>query len=269
MNHSAGTVDPSRPWIRDPRDAPSQMNCVQTLFNPLGKTSKLHFSRAWTMMFFGRLLLYIVPSWIIGIAGVAGVKTDGANTPVDLLLFTVPALLLPFAIYTLVTEYTSFVAHIRRLTEAGRSAFFGVIVLIPLMLGLLVYALGTQMGAMQYRMMHSPPKVESVEAKTETASEDETTGEEDDTSAGGDSPPAGAAAGQGGRRSPQMQQMMGMSERELAVATGMGMAFPVWGLASFFVMLWTLLYVARLPNGGQGRIRTGSDLTPEEIERGA
>ena len=45
---------------------------------------------------------------------------------------------------------------------------------------------------------------------------------------------------------------------------GMGLAMPLWALSSFFVMLWTLLHVARLPNGGAGPFRTGSDLTQEE-----
>ncbi len=54
----------------------------------------------------------------------------------------------------------------------------------------------------------------------------------------------------------------------MAVSTGLGRALPVWALVSLGVMIWTLAFVARLPNGGQGPLRTGSDLTPEELAGG-
>ncbi|OZB14714.1 MAG: hypothetical protein B7X53_13245 [Hyphomonas sp. 34-62-18] len=263
MEYTAGAIDPQRPWIRDERDAPATMNWRNTLFNPFGKTYKLHFTRAWTFMFMGRLLLYVVPSFIAFLAGIAGVGTEGLNAPVNLVLFSVPAVLLPFALFTLITEYTSFVVHVRRLTEAGRSAFMAVIVLVPMLLGLIAYALGTQAGAAQYRQMHSPANTEVVEAKSEKKGEEE----EGEEAASGD-PKAAPAGGRGGARNPQMARMMELSERELAQQTGMGMAFPIWWLASFGAMLWSLIYVARLPNGGEGKFRTGSHMTPEEIARG-
>ena len=262
MEYTAGAIDPHRPWIRDERDAPATMNWRNTLFNPFGKTYKLHFTRAWTFMFMGRLLLYVIPSFIAFLAGIAGVGTEGLNAPVNLVLFSVPAVLLPFALFTLITVYTSFVVHFRRLTEAGRSAFMAVIVLVPMLLGLIAYALGTQAGAAQYRQMHSPANTEAVEAKAEKKGEEEE-GEEaasKDTQA--------APAGGRGARNPQMARMMELSERQLAQQTGMGMAFPIWWLASFGAMLWSLIYVARLPNGGEGKFRTGSHMTPEEIARG-
>jgi len=166
-------------------------------------------------------------------------------------------------VFTLVTDYTSFVVHVRRLTEAGRSAFMAVIVLVPMLLGLIAYALGTQGGAAQYRQMHTPANTEAVEAKTEKDGE-----EEGAETASKDSQPAASGTG-GGARNPRMAQMMAMSERELAMQAGMGMAFPIWWLASFGAMLWSLLYVARLPNGGEGKFRTGSHMTPEEISREA
>ena len=39
---------------------------------------------------------------------------------------------------------------------------------------------------------------------------------------------------------------------------------PIWAVCSFFVMLWSLLYVARMPNGGVGRFKTGSDIAQGE-----
>jgi hypothetical protein len=47
----------------------------------------------------------------------------------------------------------------------------------------------------------------------------------------------------------------------------MGMAVPIWLLASFGAMLWTLLYVARIPNGGVGEFSTGSHIPENEALR--
>ncbi|MFN7054193.1 DUF805 domain-containing protein [Hyphomonas sp.] len=264
MDTSTTAIDPERPWIRDVRDNPSDMNWAQTLFNPFGRTSKLHFTRAWTAMFMGRVLLYLVPSLIVGIAGMAGVRTAGLNEPVSLLLFSVPMLLAPFAVYVIVTEYTSFCAHVRRLTDAGRPVWLAIIVILPMLLGLLAYAAGTQMGAAGFRAAQEkaaaarqapPPKPETEEETEEEAGE-----------AAAAPAASSKGGGNGGRGGPP--RPMPKSEREAAMGAGMGFAMPVWGLASFIAMLWTLLYVSRLPNEGVGRIRTGSDLTPEEAAQG-
>lgn len=252
MQTTSGTIDPHRPWIRDERDDPGRMDWAQTLLNPFGETSKVHFTRAWTLFFMGRLLLYIVPSFAVAILTTAGVKMEAANAPVNLLLITVPALLVPFAIYTIITEFTSFNAHTRRLKEARRPTWLAVIVLVPMILGLLAYTAGTGMGAAQHRMMTAPPP---AAVKTETVKEGEEGAEGEEASS--------EAAASNGEKKPQPQrrgrQGPPPSERQMAVSTGMGFGLPVWALGSLGVMLWTLLYVARLPNGGQGRIGTGSD----------
>lgn len=249
MNMTPGEIDRHRPWIRDHRDDPGSMNWGETLFNPLGETSKLHFSRAWTFMFMGRLLLYMVPSFGALILGISGMKTEFLNTPVNLGLLTVPALLLPFALFTFGTEFTSFVAHTRRLADAQRPAWLAVIVLVPMILGLAAYAAGTSMGAAQHRAANAPPAEKAAEA--EAAKPDE--------------------AAEKPKERPQRRGPPGppQSERQTAISAGLGMALPVWWLASLGVMVWTLVWVARLPNDGQGRIRTGSDLTPDEIIEGA
>ncbi|MFN3910883.1 hypothetical protein [Hyphomonas sp.] len=250
METTSGEIDSHRPWIRDGRDDPGAMNWLATLFNPLGETTKLHFSRAWTFMFMGRVLLYLIPSFTVGVLGIAGVKTGVFNTPVNIALFTVPALLVPFAVFTFVTDLTSFSAHSRRLAEAGRPTWLAVIVLVPMILGMAAYYAGTGIGAAQHREMMKPPA-----AKTETPAKEGEAG-------------AKPEAKKQERRGPPARQGPPPSEREMAVSTGMGMGLPIWGLASLGVMLWTLLYVARLPNGGQGRLRTGSHLTPDEIAEG-
>lgn len=249
MTNAPGEIDSNRPWIRDYRDNPGAMNWAGTLLNPFGETSKLHFSRAWTMMFIGRLLLYLLPSVGAGILGIAGVQTGFLNTQADLVLFTVPALLLPFAVFVLITELTSFVAHARRLADAQRPAWLGVIVLVPMILGLAAYMAGTSMGAALHRAANAP----AAEAAAGDAAGKAEAGKR----------PEGRSRGRGGPPGPPQ------SERQAAVSAGLGLALPVWWLTSTGVMVWTLLWVARLPNGGQGRMRTGSHLTPEEIAGGA
>ena len=237
------------------------MDWVDTMTNPFGESSKLHFSRFWTFSFMGRMLLYMIPSFAAAIVGIAGVKTEAFNTPVSLFLFTVPALLLPFAIFAILTDFASFVAHTRRLSDADRPAWLGIIVLVPMILGLAAYAAGTSAGAAQYREMHKPKPAATAEApEAETAASGE---------AGTEEAKAEEEKKQPERKGPPGPQGPPQSERQMAVAAGMGMAFPIWLLASFGVMIWTLTYVARLPNGGQGKLRTGSHLTPEEIEAGA
>lgn len=248
MSTAPGEIDSHRPWIRDYRDDPGAMKWAETLLNPFGETSKLHFSRAWTLMFVGRMLLCIVPSFGAFILGIAGVKTEFLNTPTSLLLFTVPALLVPFAVFAIVTEFTSFVAHTRRLADAQRPAWLAVIVLVPMILGLAAYAAGTSMGAAQHRAANVPPAAVAETKEGEAAAEKKP-----------------EAKPQRGRRGPPGPPQ---SERQAAMATGLGMALPIWWLASIGVMVWTLVWVARLPNDGQGRIRTGSHLTPEEIADG-
>lgn len=264
METTSGAIDSHRPWIRDERDDPGQMNWAQTLFNPFGKTSKLHFSRAWTLMFMGRILLYIVPSFAVGIATMAGANMEGANKPVNLVLITVPTLLVPFAVYTIVTEFTSFVAHTRRLSEARRPAWLAVIVLVPMMLGLLAYNVGTQGGAMQYKQMTAPPPpAEKTEEKKEGEGAESGEAKSEDKKAEEAKKQPQQRGRQQQRRGPPGPPP---SERQMAVAAGTGLGLMVWAPLSLGAMLWTLLYVARLPNGGAGRFRTGSDLTPEEIE---
>lgn len=266
METTSGAIDSHRPWIRDERDDPGKMNWAQTLFNPFGKTSKLHFSRAWTLMFMGRILLYIVPSFAVGIATMAGANMEAANKPVNLLLITVPALLVPFAVYTIATEFTSFVAHTRRLSEARRPAWLAIIVLVPMMLGLLAYNAGTVGGAAAYKQMNAPaPTAKTEEKKEGEDSESDETKSEDEKSedAKAEEPKKQQQGRPQQRRGPPGPPQ---SERQMAVAAGTGLGLMVWAPLSLIAMLWTLLYVARLPNGGAGRFRTGSDMTPEEIE---
>lgn len=249
MTHDTALIDPERPWIRDVRDDPSRMNWVQTLFNPAGKTTKLHFSRAWTFMFLGRLLLFFVPIFVAFIAGLAGADTTAAWTPAKWEILPVPALLVPFFVFTIVTEFTSWVAHGRRLAEAKRSPFLAIIVLLPLIFGMGGFAMGA-MGSQQ--VVAQMEKVADAR-KTLAANPDDAEAAkivEEARKRGGQNQQRGRGGASQGPPNP----------KDLAKGMGFGMAMPIWLLFSFPVMLWTLLYVARLPNGGEGKLRTGSDV---------
>lgn len=238
-------IDPHRPWIKDARDNPHEMRWGQVLFNPMGSSPKLHFSRAWTFMFLGRVLLFIVPVFGVFIASLAGANLSGLWKPVEAFVLPIPELLLPFFVFTVVTELTSWVAHVRRFNEAHKSPLLAMIVLIPLMLGLVGFFLGAQGGVKQYEEMHAPKPAVTAEVPV---------GEGADATAA----PAAKPKPQQRRQGPPQ------SERDMAAGAGLGLAMMVWAPTSFFVMLWTLLYVARIPNGGVGRFRTGSDIAQGE-----
>jgi uncharacterized membrane protein YhaH (DUF805 family) len=239
-------IDPHRPWIKDARDNPHEMNWGQTLFNPLGSSPKLHFSRAWTFMFLGRVLLLVVPVFAVFLASLAGADLAGAWKPVKALVLPIPALLVPFFLFTIVTELTSWVAHVRRFNEAHKSPLLAMIVLIPLVLGLAGFSLGAQGGIKQYEAMHAPKPAVTAPAADDAAA----------APADAKAEPANAKKGKG-----QQHKRPGppQSERDMAAGAGFGFAMMLWAPASFFVMFWSLLYVARMPNGGVGRFKTGSD----------
>jgi uncharacterized membrane protein YhaH (DUF805 family) len=241
-------IDPHRPWIKDARDNPHDMRWGQVLFNPLGSSPKLHFTRAWTFMFMGRLLLFIVPVFAVFIASLAGANLGGLWKPVEALVLPIPELLLPFFLFTVVTELTSWVAHVRRFNEAHKSPLLAMIVLIPLMLALVGFYLGAQGGIKQYEQMHAAKPAVTAETTVEEGADAAAPAE------------AAAAKPQPQKRRPGPPQ----SERDMAAGAGFGLAVMIWAPLSFFVMLWTLLYVARIPNGGVGRFKTGSDVAQGE-----
>ncbi|MGH1421165.1 MAG: hypothetical protein ACRBEQ_05050 [Hyphomonas sp.] len=248
-------VDPARPWIRDPRDDLRQMRWIETLFNPMGETVKSHFTRAWTLMFMGRLLTYFIPVLVVSILALAGLEAGVLTKPTTLGVIAFPTMLLPFVAFALLTEFTSLVAHMRRLAEAKRPTWLAVIVLVPLVLAMMGFLGGTMMGKQAYQM-----RQDYVAAKETLKAEPE-------------NKEAKRIVAQGRQRG--MERMLIMERRrniepptELKMAAGMGqrIAIMVWALASLPVMLWTLFYVARLPTGGRGRLYSGSEELPDEFE---
>lgn len=251
-------IDPAKPWIKDPRDDLREMRWIDTLFNPMGETRKAHFTRAWTFMFMSRLLTFFVPMLVVFILSLAGLKAGFLSKPVSLGVLAFPAMLLPFFAIGLLTDYTSFVAHMRRLAEAKRSTWLAVIVLIPLVLGMIGFLGGTMMGKQAYQMRQD--YVAAKEVLKENPEDKE----------------AKRIVAQGRQRG--MERMLMMEKRrniepptqlDMAARSGQQFAIMLWMLASLPVMLWTLIYVARLPNAGQGRLYSGSEVEPDVEAAGA
>ncbi|MEL6662660.1 MAG: hypothetical protein AAFR33_06625 [Pseudomonadota bacterium] len=135
-------LDPKRPWVDDPRELPSEMNWVQTLTNPFGETSRLHFTRAWTGLFFVRLLWrvgFIVLAIVFGAAGVENASN-----------FVPP--LWAFMILVVITAMASVVLHIRRLSDAKRSPLWAMIVFVPVLAGFAGFLSGIGGASAEYEV---------------------------------------------------------------------------------------------------------------------
>jgi uncharacterized membrane protein YhaH (DUF805 family) len=137
-----GALDPKRPWIEDESQLPSKMSWMNTLFNPTGKTTKLHFTRAWTLLFFTQFLVFFaIGIMLLSVASMLGADTTGASV-----VFTYIA-----AIVFIVTTLMSFVIHARRLNHAGRASGWALVVLIPLLAALAQFTFGVIDSAQKYQ----------------------------------------------------------------------------------------------------------------------
>ncbi|MEM9669297.1 MAG: hypothetical protein AAF950_10270 [Pseudomonadota bacterium] len=133
-------IDPKRPWISDPDDLPSRLDWFRSLLDPVGETSRLHFTRVWTFLFFTRFVFFFVPPLIVLIFGVSGAEDPGSAG--------LPPWAFPLVV--VVTCLMSYVLHRRRLTNARKSALLAAIVLIPLIFGFLGFMAGAGQGTKDY-----------------------------------------------------------------------------------------------------------------------
>ena len=227
---TAGAIDPNRPWITDPRDAPANMNWVETLTNPSGVTSRVHFTRAWTGLFFLRLIYFV------GTATAAAVFATAGSS------FSVPNWVWPLLV--IVTAVMSLILHVRRLADAQRSAIWASLVLLPVIVGSAGFLGGVAMGGAQYDQLVAQREARAIEipAPEVPAEAAPTTAE---AGAGDDE----EQSEQSGQRGPQVD-VTEVSQRQHALNTGFGLAQTAWAPFAFFVMLWSLLWVGRLPTGG-------------------
>ena len=129
-SHNEGALDPERPWITREEDLPSNMNWFQSLLNPMGEASRVHFTRTWTALFFAQFIMWFgVSTMILGISSLIGADVSSARVAMTYIL----------AATFILTTLMSFVIHTRRLNHAGKTTAWAALVLIPLVLALLQF----------------------------------------------------------------------------------------------------------------------------------
>ena len=260
---SQTSLDPDRPWIIDDDQLPSRMNWLDTFFNPAGKSSTLHFTRAWTVLFFTGVLAWFGVGFVIFIFGAAGADTTGMSIFHGYLIAVVLA----------ITSLLSFVIHTRRLNHAGKISIRAIIVLLPLILGAVAFTGGVAGKAAEYDKLYqqraeyladpgawrdarlqerreAQAEAEKARLEAEEAranSEDgEAEAEEGEANSGQQGQRGGGRPG-GFDQGPSPENPLPPKE-EFIVRPNLGAFFmPIAGLSAL-IMIWSLLWVARVPN---------------------
>ncbi|MEL6414391.1 MAG: hypothetical protein AAFQ15_05565 [Pseudomonadota bacterium] len=132
----------AHPWITDPADLPSKLNWAVALLLPFGETSRLHFTRVWTGLFFVRLIVFAVPIALSVLLSASGADDPGFSA--------IPLWGFPFVVF--VTGLMSFVLHLRRLTNAKRSAVWSILAILPIVAGGLGFVAGLSEGGRDYEV---------------------------------------------------------------------------------------------------------------------
>jgi len=142
---SQSALDPDRPWITDNEQIPANMNWFSTLFNPMGKSPTLHFTRAWTLLFMLQLMCVVGIPLGLGIVSLTGADTSGAS------VFT----LYLTAIIFIVTTFLSFVIHCRRLNDAGKLNIRAFIILVPLIAASVMFFAQVQQKSVEFDELYA------------------------------------------------------------------------------------------------------------------
>ncbi len=260
---SQSSLDPDRPWITDDEQLPARMSWLSTFFNPVGKSPKLHFTRAWTVLFFAGLLAWFGVGFVIFIFGAAGADTSSMSVFHGYLIAVVLA----------VTSVLSFVIHTRRLNHAGKISLRAIIVLLPLILGSVAFMGGVAGKAAEYDKLYDQRaeyladpgawrdarleerRERQAEAEKERleAEEARANGEDGEAEGNGNSGQRGQrdGGGPGGfNQGPNPENPL-PSKEEFIVRPNLGAFYmPIAGLSGL-IMIWSLLWVARVPNFGR------------------
>ncbi|MEL7546380.1 MAG: hypothetical protein AAGJ84_07000 [Pseudomonadota bacterium] len=228
-------IDPSRPWLIDPEQDPSRQNWLSTLFDPTGESSKLHFTRAWTLLFMLQFLSVFGVGMIVFVVGLAGADTDGLS---------VGAAYFAAGVY-LVTSLFSLVIHCRRLNHAKRFPLFAILVALPLAISLVVTLQQVNQSAAVYDEMYQSRSafIDNPSAFRETALERRR--EENANRAERSPDNRSDRRGRGGNTedyNPE-DELPGQEEFILRPHVS-GFYFMILGL-SILIVPWSLMWVAR------------------------
>ena len=244
-------LDPHRPWITDARQLPSRMRWLDAMFNPAGTSPTLHFTRVWTLCFFLQLMIVVGPFGIGLLMSLAG----GNAAPVTTFgLYASP-------IVFIVTTIISFINHSRRLNDARKPSIFAVIVLVPMIIGLGLTGMGIMGKAKAYDKLYAErteyladpdawraARLEKQREAQQKAEEARQTAE-----AAGEKPaaakPNGANGGRGDR-GPRADREL-PSQLDFVLKPNVGVIQLVSIGLNIFIAIWSLLWVARVPDFGR------------------
>lgn len=263
---SQPSLDPNRPWITDDEELPARMNWLDTFFNPAGKSPKLHFTRAWTVLFFTGVLAWFGVGFMIFIFGAAGADTTGMSIFHGYLIAVVLA----------ITSLLSYVIHTRRLNHAGKISLRAIIVLVPLIVGAVAFTGGVAGKAAEYDKLYqqraeyladpgawrdarlqerrdAQAEAEKARLEAEEARANSENGEADGDANSGQRGQRGqrGGGGPGGfNQGPNPENPL-PSKEAFIVRPNLGAFYmPIAGLSAL-IMIWSLLWVARVPNFGR------------------
>ena len=107
-----------------------RMRWLDTLFNPSGTSTKIEFTRAWTLLFFLQLAVVMLPwfiAFVIGLAGGNGQAVGRFGLYMSPIVFVI-------------TTVLSYIIHTRRLRDAGKPIAFALLILAPLVIGIANFA---------------------------------------------------------------------------------------------------------------------------------
>lgn len=252
-------IDQERPWINEQDGDPARMSWLDTFLNPAGESPKLHFTRAWTILFFAGILAWPGFGLASFIAGAAGMDTSGLSAFHGYLI----------AVVVGVSSILSFVIHSRRLNHAGKTSLWAIIVLLPLVLGSLAFMGGVSGKAAQYQDLYEKRAVyledpaawreqRLQERRDAQAAAQKAREEAEAARAAGEEPSGEGAQNRGQRRGPPGGFGGGPSpenplpDKEAFIVRPNLMSFyGLIVLLSIPIMIWSLTWVARTPNYGK------------------
>ena len=255
---SQTSTDPDRPWTAEEHGSSKQMNWLDTFLNPAGESPKLHFTRAWTILFFAGVLAWPGFGLVNFVVGAAGMDTSGLSAFHGYMIAFVLGL----------SSIFSFVIHSRRLNHAGKTSIWAILILVPFALGTLAFLGGVNAKAAEYQKLYDAraeyledpaawreqrlEERRKAQAEAEKARlEAEQAGED-----GEDARPQGQR-GQGQRGGPRGGNGGPSAENELPskesfiIRPNLMAFYAAIALLSLPIMIWSLTWVARVPNFGK------------------
>lgn len=252
---SQTALDPNRPWIEREEDLPANMNWFETFLNPVGESPSLHFTRAWTVLFFAGFIAWAGVGFAIFILGVAGTDT-GALSAFHAYLI---------AVVIGVSSILSYVIHARRLNHAKKTSIRAIIVLVPMVIGAALFMMGVAGKSAEYQKnaearaeyLLDPAAWRENRLQERRAAQAEREAERAAREAAGDAGEGGSAGngeGQRGRGGPGQGQGGYNPENPLPtkeafiIRSNLQSFYGPIVLLNIFIMIWSLTWVARVPN---------------------